>query len=63
MMGELHDQAVRQQCKALLMPTIGGQFARLAEPASREGQSHAIDAAELARQVEMATARVIGKTG
>jgi IstB-like ATP binding protein len=40
MMGELQDQAIRQHCKALRMPTIGGQFARLADAATREGQSH-----------------------
>ena len=28
MMSELQDQAVRQHCKTLRMPTIGGQFAR-----------------------------------
>jgi len=39
-MSELQDQAVRQHCKTLRMPTIGGQFARLAEAAGREGQSH-----------------------
>jgi hypothetical protein len=32
------DQAIRQHCKALHMPTMGGQFARLTEPATREGQ-------------------------
>src|ERR1700712_5984260 len=40
MMSELQDQAIRQHCKMLRMPTIGGQFARLAEAATREGQSH-----------------------
>ena len=40
MMSELQDQAIRQHCKTLRMPTIGGQFARLAEAATREGQSH-----------------------
>ena len=30
-MQDLQDQAIRQHCKALRMPTIGGQFARLAE--------------------------------
>ena len=40
MMSELQDQAIRQHCKALRMPTIGGQFARLADAASREGRSH-----------------------
>ena len=39
-MAELQDQAIRQHCKALRIPTIGTQFARLAEAASREGQSH-----------------------
>ena len=39
-MGDLQDQAIRQHCKTLRMPTIGGQFARLAEAANREGQSH-----------------------
>jgi hypothetical protein len=29
MMVELQDQAIRQHCKALRMPTIGTQFARL----------------------------------
>jgi DNA replication protein DnaC len=40
MMSELQDQAVRQHCKTLRMPTIGGEFARLGDAASREGQSH-----------------------
>src|ERR1700760_4191042 len=40
MMAELQDQAIRQHCKALRMPTIGTQFARLADAAAREGQSH-----------------------
>ena len=39
-MVDLQDQAIRQHCKTLRMPTIGGQFARLAEAAAREGQSH-----------------------
>src|ERR1700727_225830 len=41
MMADLQDHAIRQHCKALRMPTIGGQFARLADAATREGQSHA----------------------
>ena len=32
-MSDLQDQAIRQHCKALRMPTIGGQFRRLAEAA------------------------------
>jgi DNA replication protein DnaC len=40
MMSELQAQSIRQHCKTLRMPTIGGQFARLAEAATREGQSH-----------------------
>ena len=38
--GRASGQAIRQHCKTLRMPTIGGQFARLAEAAAREGQSH-----------------------
>ncbi len=30
-MSELQDQAIRQQCKALRMPTISRQFAHLAK--------------------------------
>ena len=41
MMEDLQDQAIRQHCKALRMPAIGGQFTRLAKAATREGQSHA----------------------
>jgi len=40
-MSELQDQAIRQHCKSLRMPAIGSQFARLANAAAREGQSHA----------------------
>jgi DNA replication protein DnaC len=40
MMAALQDQAIRQHCKTLRMPTIGTQFARLADAAVREGQSH-----------------------
>ena len=36
MMQDLQDNAIRQHCKALRMPTIGGQFSRLAEAATRE---------------------------
>lgn len=39
-MSDMQDQVIRQQCKALRMPAIGGQFARLAEAATREKQSH-----------------------
>ena len=39
-MQDLQDQAIRQHCKALCMPRIGGQFGRLAEPATWEGQSY-----------------------
>jgi DNA replication protein DnaC len=39
-MHDLQDHAIRQHCKELRMPTIGGQFARLAETATREGHSH-----------------------
>ena len=40
MMGDLQEQAIRQHCERLRMPTIGGQFARLADAARREGQTH-----------------------
>lgn len=39
-MSDLQEQIIRQHCKALRMPTIGSQFARMAEAAAREGQSH-----------------------
>jgi DNA replication protein DnaC len=39
-MSDLQEQTIRQHCKALRMPTIGGQFARMAEAAAREEQSH-----------------------
>src|ERR1700709_1803855 len=64
MMGELQDQAIRQHCKALRMPTIGGQFARLAEAATREGQSHvgyleALLAAEMEGRESRAITRLL----
>ena len=37
-MADLQDQAIRQHCKALRMPTIGGQFGRLAEAANGGGR-------------------------
>ena len=40
MMGDLQEQAIRQHCNTLRMPTIGGQFAGLTEAATREGQTH-----------------------
>ena len=61
-MGELQDQAIRQHCKALRMPTIGGQFARLAEAAAREGQSHlGYLEALLAAEMEERESRAIGR--
>ena len=39
-MSDLQDQAIRQHCKALRLPTVGSQFRRLAETAIREKQSH-----------------------
>jgi hypothetical protein len=33
----LSGESIRQRCKTLRMPTIGGQFARLAKAATREG--------------------------
>jgi DNA replication protein DnaC len=63
-MSELQDQAIRQYCKALRMPTIGSQFARLAEAAIREGQSfigylEALLAAEMEERENRAVARLL----
>ena len=64
MVSELQDQAIRQHCKTLRMPTIGGQFARLAEAATREGQSHvgyleALLAAEMEERESRAITRLL----
>ena len=63
-MRDLQDQAIRQHCKTLRMPTIGGQFARLAEAATREGQSHvgyleALLAAEMEERESRAIVRLL----
>ena len=36
----LHEQTVRQHCRALKMPTVAGQFETLAQAAIREGHGH-----------------------
>jgi DNA replication protein DnaC len=36
----LHQQAIKQACKTLRLPTIAGQCARLAEEAERERQTY-----------------------
>ena len=64
MMGDLQAQAIRQHCKVLRMPTIGGQFARLADEAVREKQSHigyleALLAAEMEERESRAIARLL----
>jgi hypothetical protein len=64
MMSDLQEQAIRQHCKTLRMPTIGGQFARLAEAATREGQTHigyleALLAAEMEERESRAIARLL----
>jgi DNA replication protein DnaC len=62
MMAALQDQAIRQHCKTLRMPTIGTQFARLAEAAVREGQSHVgYLAALLAAEMEERESRAIAR--
>lgn len=63
-MSDLQDQAIRQHCKALRMPTIGGQFSRLAETAVREQQSHlgyleALLAAEMEERESRAITRLL----
>lgn len=62
--GELQERAVRQHCKALRLPAVGGQFARLAEAAAREGRSHvgyleALLAAEMEERESRAIARLL----
>src|SRR4051795_11627421 len=61
MMAALQDQAIRQHCKTLRMPTIGTQFARLADAAVREGQSHVgyLEALLAAEMEERAIARLL----
>src|SRR3979409_2345382 len=64
MMGELQDQAIRQRGKTLRRPTIGGQFARLGEAATGEGQSHvgyleALLAAEMEERESRAITRLL----
>ena len=63
-MAELQEQAIRQHCKALRMPTMGTQFARLADAATREGQSHlgyleALLAAEMEERESRAVTRLL----
>ena len=63
-MADLQDQAIRQHCNALRMPTIGGQFARLADAAIHEGQTHvgyleALLAAEMEERESRAIARLL----
>ncbi len=63
-MAELQDQAIAQHCKALRMPTIGMQFARMADAALREGQSHlgyleALLSAEMEERESRAVARLL----
>src|ERR1700710_1266131 len=63
-MADLQDHAIRQHCKALRMPTMGTQFARLADAAIREGQSHlgyleALLAAEIEERESRAITRLL----
>lgn len=66
MMSDLQEQAIRQHCKALRMPTVGGQFARLAEAAVREEQSHvgyleALLSAEMEERDSRAVTRLLNE--
>jgi len=63
-MTALQDQAIRQYCKVLRMPTIGTQFSRLADAAKREGQTHlgyleALLAAEMEERESRAITRLL----
>jgi len=63
-MADLQDHAIRQHCKALRMPTISTQFSRLADAATREGQSHlgyleALLAAEMEERESRAISRLL----
>jgi DNA replication protein DnaC len=61
-MSELRDQAIRQHCKSLRIPAIGSQFARLADAAAREGQSHAgYPEALLSAEIEERESRTIAR--
>ena len=60
----LRDAAIRQYAKQLRLPTLGGQFARLAEQAVKEKQSHlsyleALLEGELEERARKATGRRI----
>lgn len=62
--GALPEQAVRQHCRMLKMPTVATQFERLAEVAVRDGHSHvqyleALLAAELDERAHKTVARRI----
>ena len=62
--GPLLEQAVRQHCRMLKMPTVATQFERLAQVAVRDGHSHvqyleALLAAELDERAHKAVARRI----
>ncbi len=65
-MSELQYQVIRQHCRTLRMPTIGAQFARLAETATREQHSHiayldALLAAEMEERESRAIARLLSE--
>ena len=61
-MDALQDEAIRQHCRTLRLPTIGTQFARLGEAAIRESQSHAgYLEALLAAELEERDSRAIGR--
>jgi len=60
--GPLHEQAIRQYCRMLKMPTVASQFERLAQAAVREGHSpvqylEALLAAEIEERERKGVAR------
>ena len=63
-MSELQHEAIKQHCRTLRMPTIGAQFAHLAEAAVREQHSHigyldALLTAEMEERESRAVARLL----
>ncbi len=64
----LHEAAIRQYARQLRLPTVGGQFARSAEQAVKEKQTHlsyleALLKGEVEERDRKAAGSAIGKRG